>query len=71
METTIWRYISEDKGWGFAQVSPDGKRILVKEIKQNQHGIESKYSLIDVDTCKKSNYSVSGSINLIEDNKAN
>jgi len=54
MGTTIWRYISEDKGWGFAQISPDGNKILVKEVKQNEHGVECKYFLIDIDTLKKS-----------------
>ena len=54
METTIWRYISEDKGWGSAQISPDGSKILVKEVSNTEHGIETKYFLIDYDTCKKS-----------------
>lgn len=54
METTIWRYISEDKGCGFAQISPDGSKILIKEVKQNEFGIECKYFLIDFDTLKKS-----------------
>ena len=54
METTIWRHISSDKGWGFAQISPDGKKILVTDVKQNEFGIETKHFLIDVDTCKKS-----------------
>lgn len=54
MEETIWRYISEDKGWGFAQISHDGSKILVKEVKNNEHGIECKYFIIDIDTLKKS-----------------
>lgn len=55
MTTKEWVYISEDKGHGSAQISPDGSKILVKEIKRDSNGAgESKYFLIDVDTCKKS-----------------
>lgn len=49
-----WVYISEDKGHGSAQISPDGSKILVKEITREKDGGQSKYFLIDIETCKKS-----------------
>jgi len=49
-----WVYISKDKGHGSAQISPDGTKILVKEIRLDKFGGQSKYFLIDIETCKKS-----------------
>jgi len=54
-ETHHWPYIHKTDGWGSVQISPDGGRLLVKEVKTDgRGGTETRFFLIDVDTCIKS-----------------
>lgn len=64
MEHSNWQFISDPQSQStWAKISPDGKKILTKEISYDENNKTDisgafictvRFYLIDVETCKKS-----------------